>query len=155
MAGKEALLRELIEPAVQALGLELWGLEYLSHGKDVIVRIYIDSKKGIEVDDCASVSRQVGSIFDVEDPIRGEYTLEVSSPGLDRPLYTLAQFEQYVGQGVKVKLRVPFDGRRKFTGLLTAIEGDDIVVLVNDEEYLLPIDTIDKANVVAELTTKG
>lgn len=148
-------IHALIEPAVEALGCQLWAVELVSQGKFSILRIYIDSENGINVDDCAAVSHQVSGILDVEDPIQAKYTLEVSSPGLDRPLYTLAQFKQYVGKGVKIKLRVPFDGRRKFTGLLTAIEGDDVVVLMNDEEYLLPIDTIDKANVVAELTTKG
>lgn len=151
MAGKEALLRELIEPAVHALGLDLWGLEYLSHGKDVIVRIYIDNEKGIDVDDCASVSRQVGSIFDVEDPIRGEYTLEVSSPGMDRPLFKLDQYRGFVGEQVKVRLRTAFEGRRNFTGQLVGIEGEDVVVVVEDHEFLLPFEQIDKANIVARL----
>lgn len=151
MAGKEALLRELIEPAVQALDLELWGLEYLSHGKEVIVRIYIDvdNEKGIDVDDCANVSRQVGSIFDVEDPIQGEYTLEVSSPGMDRPLFKLEQYSAFVGEQVKVRLRTAFEGRRNFSGQLVAVEGEDVVVVVDDHEYLLPFDQIDKANIVA------
>lgn len=149
MAGKEALLRELIKPVVEALALELWGIEYLSHSKQTIVRIYIDSPKGIDVDDCAKVSRQVGSVFDVEDPIHGEYTLEVSSPGMDRPLFELAQYDLHGGEQVKVRLRTAFEGRRNFTGQLVGIEGDDVVIVIDESEYLLPFDLIDKANVVA------
>ena len=148
MAGKDSALADLVGPIAVALGYELWGIEYLSHGKQSIVRIYIDSPDGIDVDDCAKLSRQVSSVFDVEDPIMGEYTLEVSSPGMDRPLFTLEQFSRYVGEQVKVRLRSPFDGRRNFSGQMTGVEGDDIVVAVDDHEYLLPFDMIDKANVV-------
>lgn len=148
MAGKESLLAGYVTPVAEALGYELWGIEYLSHGKQSVVRIYIDSPNGVDVDDCAKVSRQVSGIFDVEDPIMGEYTLEVSSPGMDRPLFTLEQFRQYVGEQVKVRLRTSFEGRRKFSGRMTGIEGDDVVVAVDDTEYLLPFDLIDKANII-------
>jgi ribosome maturation factor RimP len=116
-----------------------------------VVRIYIDHPDGINVDDCAKVSRQVSSVFDVEDPIMGEYTLEVSSPGMDRPLFRLEQYQQYIGEQVKIRLRSPFDGRRNFTGQLTAIEGDDVVVTVEDNEYLLPFELIDKASIIPAL----
>mgnify|MGYP000067757340 FL=1 len=88
--------------------------------------------------------------MDVEDPIAGEYALEVSSPGMDRPLYTLDQFERYAGHKVSLKLRMPFDGRRKFEGVLKGIEGNDVVMVVDDSEYLFPVDSIDKANVVPQ-----
>ncbi len=146
MAGKDALLVELVRPATEALGYDLWGIEYLSQGKQTIVRIYIDSDKGIGVDDCVSVSRQVSSIFDVEEPILGEYSLEVSSPGMERPLFLLAQYSGYIGEFVKIRLRSPFEGRRKFAGQLNGVEGDDVVVIVDDHEYLLPFDMIDKAH---------
>lgn len=148
MAGKEKQLADIVTPIAAALGYELWGLELLTHGKNSLVRIYIDSSDGVNVDDCAKVSRQVSSAFDVEDPIAGEYTLEVSSPGMDRPLFTLEQFKQYVGEQVKVRLRVAYEGRRKFSGKLVGVEDDDVVVAIDDNEYLLPFDTIDKANVV-------
>lgn len=148
MAGKEKQLSEMIGPIAAALGYEFWGLELLTHGKSSLVRIYIDSSDGVNVDDCAKMSRQVSSVFDVEDPIAGEYTLEVSSPGLDRPLFTLEQFRQFVGEQVKVRLRAAYEGRRKFAGRLTAVEGDDVVVAIDDEEYLLPFDLIEKANVL-------
>ena len=150
MAARLDVLRELVEPVVQSLGYVLWGIDSITQGRRSVVRIYIDAEEGVNVDDCARVSRQVASIFDVEDPIAGEYTLEVSSPGMDRPLYSCDQFQAYVGHLVSVKLRIPFEGRRKFSGRLNAIEGDDIVVAIDDEEYLLPFGMIDKANVVPE-----
>ena len=126
--------------------MKVWG------SKDSVLRIFIetDTEKGIDVEDCARVSRQVSSILDVEDPITGEYHLEVSSPGLDRPLFSLAQYQAYVGSIVSLRLRVPFDGRRKFKGQLVGVENDDIVVRVDQEEYLLPIDLIDKGNIVPQ-----
>lgn len=148
MAGKDDLLHDLVAPIVKSLGCDLWGIDYLSHGKQTLVRIYIDNKDGIDVDDCARISRQVSSVFDVEDPIMGEYTLEVSSPGMDRPLFTLQQFGLYVGESVKIRLRTPYEGRKNFSGVMTGIEEDDIVIAVDEHEYLLPFDLIDKANLV-------
>jgi ribosome maturation factor RimP len=144
------VLQELIEPSVVALGYQLWGVEMISQGRHSMLRIYIDAEEGIGVEDCASVSRQVSGILDVEDPISGEYTLEVSSPGMDRPLFTLEQYQAFVGHVVQLKLRMPFDGRRRFKGVLKGIEDEDIVLVVDQEEYLLPIDHIDKANIVPQ-----
>ncbi len=148
MATKSERLDALIAPVVSGLGYQLWGVEYVSQGRHTSLRIFIDAEAGISVDDCAAVSRQLGGVFDVEDPIAGEYTLEVSSPGMDRPLFTLAQFAQFVGHQVKVRLRSPFEGRRNFNGLLKAVEEEDVIIEVDQHEYLLPIDSIDKANVV-------
>ncbi|MCO4786560.1 Ribosome maturation factor RimP [Marinomonas gallaica] len=152
MSTKFTQLEELIRPVVEGLGFEFWGLEYLSHGKDSVLRVFIetDSEEGIDVEACASVSRQVSAIMDVEDPISGEYNLEVSSPGLDRPLFELSQYQRFLGSVVSLRLRVPFDGRRKFKGQLTSIEGDEVVLLVDNEEYLLPIELIEKANIVPQ-----
>jgi len=144
------VLQELIEPSVVALGYQLWGIEMISQGRHSMLRIYIDAEEGIGVEDCASVSRQVSGILDVEDPISGEYTLEVSSPGMDRPLFTLEQYKAFVGHVVQLKLRMPFDGRRRFKGVLSGIEDEDIVLVVDQEEYLLPIDHIEKANIVPQ-----
>lgn len=148
MASKLQQLHELIQPVVESLGCELWALDYMSQGKHTTLRIYIDSADGIGLEHCESVSRQVSSVLDVEDPITGEYTLEVSSPGMDRSLHTLDHFARYAGEQITIRLRVPFEGRRKFTGLLQGIEGDDVVVIVEDHEYLLPIETIEKANII-------
>ncbi|WP_421868776.1 ribosome maturation factor RimP [Motiliproteus sp.] len=148
MATKNEQLNALIEPVVTGLGYQLWGIDFASQGRHSVLRIFIDAEAGISVDDCAAVSRQVSGVMDVEDPISTEYTLEVSSPGMDRPLFTLEQFAQYVGHQVQVRLRSPYEGRRKFSGLLKGVEDEDVVIEVDQHEYLLPIDSIDKANVV-------
>jgi len=145
---REALLNELLQPVVESMGFEFWGLEFLAQGKPSTLRIYIDHTDGITVDHCAAVSRQVGSVLDVEDPISHDYVLEVSSPGMDRPLFRLEQYQQSVGEVLEVRLRMPFDGRRKFKGVLTGIEDTDIVLLVDDHEYLLPVELVDKAHIV-------
>ncbi|KXJ53614.1 ribosome maturation factor RimP [Neptuniibacter pectenicola] len=151
MSAKMKLLQELIEPSVIALGVELWGIEFLSQGKHSTLRVYIDSEEnGITVDDCAKVSHQISGIMDVEDPIAGNYTLEVSSPGVDRPLFTLEQFAAYAGSHIQLRLRIAYEGRRKFKGILNGIEGDDILVVVDEEEYMLPIEYIDRANIIPQ-----
>ena len=148
MSSKLEQLQDLLAPVVESLGYECWGLEFLSQGRHSLLRIYIDHANGVLVEDCEKVSRQISGVLDVEDPIASEYTLEVSSPGMDRPLFTLAQFAAHGGEQVKIKLRSPFDGRRNFQGLLRGVEEQDVVVLVEDHEYLLPIDMIDKANII-------
>jgi ribosome maturation factor RimP len=107
-----------------------------------------DAADGISVEDCEKVSRQVSGVLDVEDPIQGEYTLEVSSPGMDRPLFRPEHYRAWVGHMVQVKLRMAFEGRRKFKGLLNGMDGDDVAVIVDDHEYLLPFESIEKANIV-------
>ncbi|MCB1697612.1 MAG: ribosome maturation factor RimP [Pseudomonadales bacterium] len=147
MATKDQQITDLLRATVDALGFELWGVEYLSQGRHSILRVYIDAENGITVEDCARVSEQVGSVLDVEDPITGEYTLEVSSPGMDRLLFRLDQYPGFVGETVELRLRSPFEGRRKFKGVLTGIEGEDVVIRVDDHEYLLPHSAIDKARI--------
>jgi len=147
LAAKEQQIQELLEPTVEALGFSVWGLEYLSQGRHTLLRLYIDGENGVNVDDCATVSRQVSSILDVEDPVSGEYTLEVSSPGLDRLLFRLEQYPDYAGEWIEIRLRVPFEGRRKFKGTLKGIEGEDIVVQIDEQEFLLPHSSIDRAQV--------
>lgn len=142
------LLEKLLKPAVEAVGFELWGMEFHGGGKHGLLRIYIESESGIGADDCAKVSHQVSGVLDVEEPISGEYRLEVSSPGADRLLFQAEHFRRYSGHRVKIELRVAFDGRRKFTGLLLGLENDDVVVRIDDEEYLLPVADIDKARLV-------
>lgn len=143
-----AQIHELIEPSVEALGFELWALEYNSGGKRPMLRIFIESENGITVDDCAAVSRQVSAVLDVEDPISSEYQLEVSSPGAERTLNKLDQFARYAGYEVLVRLRFAMDGRRNFKGILVGVEQDEVVLRVGNEEYLFPIEEIDKANVI-------
>jgi ribosome maturation factor RimP len=147
MASKQELLEQLVSPVATALGCELWGLEYLTQGRYTTVRIYIDGPNGVSLDDCERVSRQVSSVFDVEDPIDGEYTLEVSSPGMDRPLYNETQYARYVGETISVRLRIARDGRRRFKGVITKIENGDVFLQVDNKEVQISIDVIDKANV--------
>lgn len=150
MAERGQTLRDLLQPVVEALGAQLWGLDLQSGGRRKLLRIYIDRESGIDVELCAAVSRQVSAVMDVEDPIQGEYVLEVSSPGMDRPLYELAHYQQLLGEQIAVKLRFAYEGQRNFKGLLQAVEGDDIVLVVADHEYLFPIEGIEKANVVPQ-----
>ncbi|MCQ4285968.1 ribosome maturation factor RimP [Pseudomonas stutzeri] len=148
MSSKLEQLQALLAPVVEALGYQCWGIEFISQGRHSLLRVYIDHSNGILVDDCEKVSRQLSGVLDVEDPISSDYTLEVSSPGMDRPLFTLEQYSAHVGGQVKIKLRSPFEGRRNFQGLLRGVEEQDVVVLVDDHEYLLPIDMIDKTNII-------
>lgn len=150
MSAKLKLLQEMLKPIVESLGCQLWGIDHISQGKHSTLRIYIEREEGVTVDDCAAVSHQVSGILDVEDPISGVYTLEVSSPGMDRPLFTLEHFIAFAGSKVQIRLRVPFDGRRNFKGILNGIEGEDILLVVEDEEFLLPIDLIDRAQVIPQ-----
>lgn len=138
----------LIEPVVTGMGFSLWGIEYIRSGKYSTLRIYIDHEDGIGVDHCADVSRQVSAVMDVEDPISTEYTLEVSSPGMDRPLFTLEQYSAFVNEWVEIKLKYAFEGRRNFKGVIVGIEESDVVIAADGEEFLLPIESIDKGRVI-------
>jgi len=142
------LIAELIEPTVIALGLELWGIELIQQGKFSLLRIYIEREEGVAIEDCEKVSRQVSAILDVEDPIAGEYTLEVSSPGADRPLFTVEQYEQFIDSEVNLRLRSPLQGRRKFKGTLVKVTGDNIFLVVDGTEFDLVHSDIEKANIV-------
>ena len=150
MSGRLNQLQVLLLPVIEALGYCLWGVELLAQGKHSVLRVYIDNDPGITVDDCEKVSRQISALLDVEDPISEAYTLMVSSPGLDRPLFTAEQFAAYVGSLIQVRLRVPFEGRRNYQGLLSGLEDGDVVLRVDDHEYLLPMDSIAKARLVPQ-----
>ena len=150
MAILEQNLQEMLQGAVEDLGCELWGIECQRAGRFMTVRLFIDKEGGVTVDDCADVSRQVSAILDVEDPIADKYNLEVSSPGLDRPLFTLPQFERYIGQDIAVHLRIPVVERRKWQGKLERIENDMVTLIVDGQEQVLVFGNIQKANVVAK-----
>lgn len=137
----------MLAPAVEAVGFELWGLEFFQQGRHSVVRLYIDGPEGVGVDDCAAVSHQVSGVLDVEDPITGEYTLEVSSPGWDRPLFTLSHFARFVGSEVSVRLASPLNGRRKYKGVVQRTTDSDVELLVDGVAVLIPFAAIDKANV--------
>ena len=148
MATLEQKLQELLQDSVEDLGCELWGIECQRVGRFLTVRLFIDKEGGVTVEDCSDVSRQVSAVLDVEDPIADKYNLEVSSPGLDRPLFTLAQYTRYVGQEIVVHLRIPVADRRKWQGELAKIENDMITLIVDKQEQILAFGNIQKANVV-------
>lgn len=152
MASAADSLTEMIRETVEPMGYELVGVEYLSQGTSgSLLRIYIDHENGINVDDCVSVSHQVSGVLDVEEPIREKYSLEVSSPGLDRPLFSARDYERFAGNRVNIRLRTKLHDRRRFQGLLKGILDGDVVVVVDDQEYRLPLEQIDKARLVPEL----
>ncbi len=127
-------LQRLIEPVIAALGYELVGTEYLPQGKHSLLRIYIDTPDGIKVEDCERVSHQVSGLLDVEDSIQGQYTLEVSSPGLDRLLFKIEHFDRFVGQQIKVRLKLPLNGQRNFTGKLLGTLDGSVLMQVEAQE---------------------
>lgn len=141
-------LKTLFSPAISALGCRLWGIELMNPGRQPLLRVFIDRANGVTIEDCEAVSRRLGALMDVEDMIAGKYTLEVSSPGMDRRLFELSQYEESVGEQVSVRLEQPFEGRRKLVGVLQAVEGDEIVLRVEDDEYVLPFEWIAKGHIV-------
>ncbi len=150
-------LQQLIEPIVSGMEFEFVGLEYLPNGSGSLLRVYIDHADGINVEHCADVSRQIGMVMDVEDPISSEYTLEVSSPGMERPLFNKKHYQQFTGQEVKLVLFRPLEvsNRKKFTGTISAVEesesGETLILLEMDKEiYELNLVNIKKANLVAQ-----
>ena len=141
-------LTKLIEPAIEQLGFELSDFELKIGGQDGVVRLFIDSPNGITLVDCESVSRQVSAILNVEDAVSENYSLEVSSPGLDRTLTKLAHFQRFTGEDVRVKLRFPIAGRRNFRGALRAADEEKIEIEVDGEAHSLPLATIESARLV-------
>jgi len=150
MPGEQKRFQAMLGPSVAALGCELLGVQVSRGRKHTLLRIYIDRAEGITVDDCERVSHQVSGILDVEDPIEGEYSLEVSSPGTDRPLFDAGHFRRFAGHKVHVRLNVPLDGRRSVTGLLAGMEGDDVLVQDGEAQWRLSIEQIAQARLVPE-----
>ncbi|MCP3869947.1 MAG: ribosome maturation factor RimP [Gammaproteobacteria bacterium] len=141
----------LLGKSVTGMGYELVGVEFSSRGSaGALLRIYIDHPEGITVDDCAEVSHQVSGVLDVEDPIPGEYQLEVSSPGLDRPLFDREHYERFSGSPVRIKLQVKLEGRRRFEGLLKGVDGDEVLLEMEGELFRLPLSQIEKARLMPE-----
>lgn len=140
---------ELLQPVVTAMGYELWGIEQLPDGKATLVRVYIEHESGINLEDCTAVSRQVAGVLDVEDPITGAYRLEISSPGLDRPLFTLEHFSRFIGQHARVHLRQKLQNRKRISGKISRIEDDKVTIDSEGIEYTISAGLIEKANLLA------
>lgn len=169
LSNKTQVLQDLIAPAVQACNVDLWGIEFTPQGKRSLLRIYIDKAvdesvatttsedgeeeqgRGIGVQDCVRVTQQVGAMLDVHDPISGEYALEVSSPGWDRPFFQLEQMSAYIGQQVALRLISAVENRRKFQAKLIAVDLENEMIQVEvEKQQVLDIDShnIDKANLI-------
>ncbi len=142
-------LYAVIAPVVEAVGFICWGLEFRPYGRGKsLLRIYIDHEDGISVDDCETVSREVSRMLDVEDPIRGEYVLEVSSPGLNRRLFFPEQYHHFCGEEVEVKTKKLLEGRKNFKGVLKDVEGETIHIKDENGVYAIPFNEILTANIV-------
>ena len=151
---RDALMR-LLEPPIEALNYELVDVEFAQAGRGGVLRIFIDrraedSSLGVTVDDCANVSHAVSQVLETQDPIKGHYTLEVSSPGFDRILRTRAHFERFVGERIFAELKLPIEGRRRFVGVLKSIAEDAVVVEVDGKAHSLPLERIQKARLRPE-----
>ena len=151
----------LLAPTVRSLGLELLGVEYLPAPGGATLRLYIDvpeteaAERAVGIDDCEAVSREVSAQLDVEDPISGNYTLEVSSPGVDRPLFEAAHFARFAGEQAKVGLKLPQDGRRRLTGRIVSVEGDTVHFEVDGNPFAVAVGNIDKARLVPDWAALG
>lgn len=156
MNRREDQIEILLTPTVEALGCELWGVEYHAQGKRSRLRVFIERPEGVSVEDCERVSREISDLLDVEDVIPATYTLEVSSPGLDRILFKAGHYQANVGAVVDVRLNFPLEGRKHIVGVLAGVEDDDVIVRPQDvvdgngEEYVLPLDNIQRARLVPQ-----
>ncbi len=144
-------LHAMVEPVVTAMGYELVGVEFHRQPGSNLLRVYIDQPRGVSLDDCEAVSNQLSAMLDVEDPIKGRYTLEVSSPGLDRPLFVREHFERFAGQKVKIRLSIPREGRRNYTGMLQGVEDEVVIIVADGQELRLPLVEIEQARLVPGL----
>ena len=141
-------IEELLKPTVEGLGYELWACEYLAQGKHSILRVYIDKDGGINLSDCETVSHQLSVLLDVEEPISGHYSLEVSSPGLERPLFTVKHFEDYCGSDVFIKLRAGVNNSKKWQGKINKVSDGEVILEVKEDLVTISLDNIMKANLV-------
>jgi ribosome maturation factor RimP len=144
-------IHDLIEPTIRAMGLELWACDLHQGGGRALLRVFIDRENGsgVTLDDCTLVSREIGAILDVEDPIKDRYELEISSPGLNRTLFTLPHFQKYVGSNVKIKLRSAISNRKQFEARIEKIEKDKIFLIVENETITVTLSEIQKANLIS------
>lgn len=156
MTGKTEELTELLTPIVAAMGLELLGIEFAPTSGSALLRLYIDVEgRHVGIEDCEAVSREVSATLDVNDPIASQYTLEVSSPGIDRPLFTVAQFGRFTGEQARLSLRLPQEGRRRLQGRIVAAAGLSVTLDVDGREFMVAHENIEKARMVPDLAALG
>jgi len=150
VAFSKADLEKIIKPTIVDMGFEFWGLDYSNKSGNTSLRVFIESEKGIDVEDCAEVSRRLSVLLDVEDPIRGEYDLEISSPGLSRKFYSLDQYQRFIGAFIKVRLYLNFDGRKNFKGILIGIKDGELLIRDGENEFFIPFESIEKGSMVPQ-----
>jgi ribosome maturation factor RimP len=143
-------ITQRLEPTINGLGFELWGIERGRSAQSQLLRVFIDKPDGISVDDCEAVSAQVADLIEVHELLKDSYTLEVSSPGMDRILFKPSQWPQYLGEGVQVRLRSPVAGKRRVTGKLLAADGDAATVEDETGPVRLPFSAIERARLVPD-----
>lgn len=147
-------LEALLAPIVQGMGFELWGIEFRNNPQQAFLRVYIDHENGVNLDDCSAVSHQISGVLDVEDPIKVAYTLEVSSPGIDRPLFKTEQFVKAVGQVIKLRLSWPVENRRNMKGTLQEVSQESgeeaLAIQVDNETFNVPLNAIKRAHIIYE-----
>ncbi len=142
-------LDDIVKNTVKGLGFELWGYEYRPRSESALLRIFIEkADTGISVDNCASVSRQIGAVLDVENIIPVAYILEVSSPGMDRVLFKAEQYQDYLGQSLKIRTRTRIDDRRNFKGTLVNASASIVTIKIDNQEFKIPYESIDRARLV-------
>lgn len=147
MSTLEQKLKKIITAPVEALDYELIGIEFI-RSRQSVLRIYIDHEEGITVNSCADVSQQISAVLDIEDPITIHYNLEVSSPGLDRPLFTAEHYARFLGEKVKLVLRMAVKNQIKWQGMITSVDGESITITVNDKNEVFALSNIHKANLI-------
>jgi len=165
---KASQIAEMLAPTIASLGVELLGIEYLPAPGSATLRLYIDvpaaeadatpegqEPRSVTIEDCEAVSREVSAQLDVEDPISGNYTLEVSSPGIDRPLFTLEHYRRFAGETAKVGLKLPHEGRRRLQGEILGVEGEQVAFAIDGVRYAVPFSNIDKGRIVPDWAALG
>jgi ribosome maturation factor RimP len=150
-------LEQIIEPVVEGLGCELWGFDYRPFNNSALLRVYIDKEHGVNLDDCARVNHQLSGVLDVEDPIKVAYTLEVSSPGVERPLLKQAHYQMFIGERVKLRLKWPVKEQRNYVGILRSADDEEVKLMLEDREVQIPIEVISRGRLLVDvdLNRKG
>ena len=143
-------LSNILRPVVEGMGYIYWGLQFHDHGRRSLLRVYIDHLDGVTLDDCSSVSDQLSGVLDVEDVFRYPYTLEVSSPGIERPLFNNEHYELYIGAKIKVKSYIPLNNRKNFSGQLEAANEDSITLKIEEELIDIPYSAIKQGHLLCE-----
>jgi len=154
MASKKEL-EGLIAPVVESFGCELWGIDFTPFKQSALLRVFIDKASGVTLDDCSNISHQLSGMLDVEDPIQLPYRLEVSSPGVERPLLRLEHYLRYQSAEVKIRLKWPINGQRNFTGSIESADEDNVVLRVEGEKLELPFEAIGRGRLVIDFTVEG